>query len=140
MKYIALILVALGASVALAHSYLTRSSPSAGQTVRVMPKAVALEFSEPIETGFSIFKVYPLPASSNVNQTAADLRAKVLMLKDDADARADVGLVSQVSPAAKLELKLKDKLEPGRYVVMWRALSVDGHTTTDQFVFRYSSQ
>jgi copper resistance protein C len=140
MKRAALVLVTLIASVALAHSYLTRSSPSAGQTVRVMPKTVALEFSEPMEIGFSTFKVYALPTSSNVNQAAAELRAKVLMLKNDADARADAGWVSQVSPAAKLELKLKNKLEPGWYVVMWRALSVDGHTTTDQFVFRYSSR
>jgi copper resistance protein C len=140
MRRIAPIALALCTCVALAHSYLTGSSPNAGQTVRVMPKTVTLEFSAPVEVGFSTFKVYALANSSNVDQAAADLSTKVLPLKDDAAARADAGLVTQVSPAAKLELKLKDKLEPGWYVVMWRVLSVDGHVTTSRFVFEYASR
>ena len=137
MKHLVWLALLFASSFALAHSYLIRSSPRLGQTVRVMPKTVLLEFSEPLEINFSSFKVYALPASSDPQKAAADLSARVLSLKNDAEARADAGLVSNTSPAAQLELKLKEKLPSGWYVVMYRALSIDTHTTTDQFIFRY---
>jgi copper resistance protein C len=139
MKY-AVMMVSLLICTAFAHAYLMGSSPSAGQTVRVIPKTIMLEFGEPLEIGFSTFKVYALPASSDLKKTAEDLSAKMLLVKEDGAARADLGLVSSISPAARLELKLRTDLKPGWYVVMWRALSTDGHSTTDHFIFRYSSQ
>jgi hypothetical protein len=117
-----------------------RSTPEAGQTVTVMPKTVTLEFTEPLEVEFSSFKVYRLvlqAGETDVKAAAAKFAASVLPRKDDAPARADEGLIRTASSAARLELKLKDKLAPGWYVVMWRALSVDTHVTTDHFVFRY---
>ncbi len=137
MKYVVWLVVIFGSSFALAHSYLIRSTPKANQTIRVMPQTIQLEFSEPLELAFSSFKVYALPVSSNPQKTAEELSAKVLPLKNDAQARADLGLLSAVSPAAKLELKLKPQLPNGWYVVMYRVLSIDSHITTDQFVFRY---
>ena len=137
MKRAVWLTVLLLASSAWAHSYLVRSMPKAGQTVRVMPQTVQLEFSEPLEVNFSSFKIYALPASSNPQQAAIALRARVLALKNDTEARADASLVSNASPVARLELKLKDKLPSGWYVVMWRALSIDGHVTTDQFAFLF---
>lgn len=128
------------AGVALGHAYLARSTPAAGQTVTVAPKSVMLEFTEPLEMAFSTFKVYPLPlkaGETDVRAAAAKLAQEVLSRKDDAEARADQGLVSNASPATRLELKLKDKLMPGWYIVMWKALSVDTHVTTDHFAFRY---
>ena len=111
--------VALVSSLALAHSYLTRSVLSAGQTVAVIPSAVSLEFSAGLEVAFSSFKVYALPAgSSDVKVAAAKLTQRVLALKDDHSSRADLGLVSSASPAARLELTLKPKLIAGWYVVM----------------------
>ena len=128
-------------SFALAHSYLTRSTPSAGQTVTVMPSTVNLEFTEPLEVAFSGFKVYALPmkaGDSDVKAAAAKLTQQVLTLKDDALNRADLGLVSDASPAARLELTLKPKLAAGWYVVMWKALSIDSHVTSDFYAFRYA--
>ena len=132
--------VALVSSLALAHSYLTRSVLSAGQTVAVIPSAVSLEFSAGLEVAFSSFKVYALPmeaGSSDVKVAAAKLTQRVLALKDDHSSRADLGLVSSASPAARLELTLKPKLIAGWYAVMWKALSVDSHVTSDFYAFRY---
>ena len=137
MKHLVWLALIFASSLGLAHSYLIGSSPRLGQTVRVMPKTVLLEFSEALEVNFSSFKVYALPASSDPQKAATELSAKVLPLKNDGESRADLGLLSQVSPAAKLELKLKEKLPSGWYVVMYRVLSVDGHITTGQFAFKY---
>jgi copper resistance protein C len=137
MRYLVWLALLLASGVAFAHSYLIRSNPRLGQLVRVMPKTVTLEFSEPLEINFSSFKVYALPASSDPQKAAAELSAKVLPLKNDAATRADLGLVSNASPAAQLELKLKEKLPSGWYVVMYRVLSIDGHITTGQFAFKY---
>ena len=106
-----------------------------------MPKTVSLEFTEPLEIAFSSFKVYALPmktGDSDVKAAAAKLMQQVLSLKDDASNRADLGLVSTASPAAQLELTLKPKLLAGWYVVMWKALSIDSHVTSDFYAFRYS--
>lgn len=75
--------------------------------------------------------------SSDVKAAAVKLTQQVLMLKDDAPNRADPGLVSTASPAARLELTLKPKLAAGWYVVMWKALSIDSHVTSDFYAFRY---
>jgi copper resistance protein C len=126
-------------STTLAHSYLTRSNPSAGQTVTTTPATVILEFSEPLEVAFSNFKVYALPieaGNTDVKASAAKLVTRVLALKNDDAEKADLGLTSTASPASRLEVKLKPKLGAGWYVVMWRALSVDSHSTSDFFVFR----
>ena len=127
--------------VALAHSNLTRSAPTDGQTIASLPKTVALEFSEPLEIKFSAFKIYKLqtnPTDAKAASAAAQaLMDEVLEKKGDESARADDGLATDAPIAARLELKLKPKLEPGWYVVMWHVLSVDTHTTDDSLVFRY---
>jgi copper resistance protein C len=127
-------------SFALAHAYLARATPAAGQTISVLPKTVTLEFTEPLEMAFSTFRVYPLPmkaGDTDVKAAAQKLVEVMLTRKDDEALRADAGLVSTSSPATKLELKLKDTLSGGWYVVMWKALSVDTHVTTDHYAFRY---
>ena len=141
MKYWLLVATLLTGSLALAHSYLTRSTPSAGQTVTVMPSVINLEFSESLEVAFSSFKVYALlmkVGDSDVKAAAAKLTQQVLTLKDDALNRADLGLVSDASPAARLGIALKPKLAAGWYVVMWKALSIDSHVTSDFYAFRYT--
>jgi copper resistance protein C len=127
--------------VALAHSNLTRSTPADAQTIVVMPRTVALEFSEPLEVKFSAFKMYKLGTSATdvkaARQEADALVENALEKKGDEAARADDGLTTNVSRAARLEIKLKPNLTAGWYVVMWKVLSVDTHTGDDSIVFRY---
>ncbi len=129
------------AGVALAHSNLMQSVPADGQTIASLTKTVTLEFSEPLEVKFSVFKVYRLqtnPTDANAARKDAEaLMDEVLDKKGDESARADDGLATDVPSAARLQVKLKPRLQPGWYVVMWRALSVDTHTTDDWLVFRY---
>ena len=125
----------------LAHASLRSANPDRNTVVKAMPKTVTLEFTEPFEVRFSSFKVYRLDTKastiSEAQNEAQALLDRVIGLKDDLNARADQGTNLSDGTAARIELKLRDKLEPGYYVVMWRVLSVDTHTTEDYLVFRY---
>lgn len=127
--------------VAVAHSNLTRSTPADAQTVAALPKTVVLEFSEPLEVKFSVFKMYKLETTAtdakSARKDADALVGKVLEKRGDEAERADDGLATSVPTAARLEVKLKPNLTPGWYVVMWKVLSMDTHTSDDSIVFRY---
>ncbi len=128
--------------VVLAHSYLSSSSILANSILKTMPEHLRLEFSEPLELGFSSFKIYKLETKSTgekLKLEAQALVARVLALKNDLAKRADDCLETTASQAAVLKLKLKPNLKPGIYVVMYRVLSVDTHITQDFFTFSLSS-
>jgi copper resistance protein C len=130
--------------VVLAHSYLSDSSILANSILKAAPETLTLEFSEPLEIGFSSFKVYKLETKTTdgdkLKLEAQALTARVLALKNDLAKRADAGLETTASEAALIKLKLKSTLKSGIYVVMYRVLSVDTHITQDFFTFRISSK
>jgi copper resistance protein C len=130
------------AGVVLAHSYLSNSSILANSILKTMPDKLTLEFSEPLELGFSSFKIYKLETKSTgekLKLEAQALVARVLALKNDLAKRADAGLETTASEAAVVKLKLKPNQKSGIYVVMYRVLSVDTHITQDFFTFSLSS-
>ncbi len=131
------------AGVVLAHSFLSSSSIPANSILKTMPEHLTLEFTEPLEVGFSSFKVYKLETkTTNIDKLkleAQALVARVLALKNDLTKRADAGLETSASEAALVKLKLKANLRSGIYVVMYRVLSVDTHITQDFFTFSISS-
>jgi copper resistance protein C len=127
-------------NVALGHANLVASTPAAGATITLAPATATLSFSENLEAKFYIFKVYPLSAApqlwtqpAKLRQLASQLVPKVVNLKNDAVSRADLGPSVNGSNVA---LKLKP-LKPGPYVVLWKNLSVDGHTSQGFYVFVY---
>jgi copper resistance protein C len=58
----------------------------------------------------------------------------VLELTGDEAERVDTGMVEKET-SKTVTLNLKDGLEPGAYVVMWRVLSVDTHTVEGSLTF-----
>jgi methionine-rich copper-binding protein CopC len=137
---IVIILLAALSSVGLSHAYLRQSEPAAGTVVSELD-TITLEMTEAVELNFSTFKVYHLPDAPDAPRARLDaataLMRDVLMLRDDEDARSDLGLITQGRTSAEIEIALKDALEPGIYVVMWRVLSIDTHTTEDLLIFEY---
>jgi copper resistance protein C len=127
------------AGVVLAHSYLSNSSILANSILKTVPERLTLEFSEPLELGFSSFKVYKLETKTTdgakLKLEAQALVNKVLALKNDLAKRADDGLETTASEATVVKLKFKPNLKLGIYVVMYRVLSVDTHITQDFFTF-----
>jgi copper resistance protein C len=136
---IALVLTTLSSS-GLSHSYLRQSSPAAGEVVTAL-KTISLEMTEAVELNFSTFKVYHLPDAPEAPRArldaARELMREVLLLRDDENARADLGVITDRRTSVEIEIALRDALEPGVYVVMWRVLSTDTHTTEDLLIFEY---
>ncbi len=142
VKPFVLALTLVVAGVGSAHSELTSSTPADGETLQAAPSDVTLNYSEALETRFSIFKVYPLDAPKTdkpgesaenarlrTNGLAGQLASNVLETQDDEKVRADTGLQTDERTAETVTLPLKPDLSAGTYVVMWRVLSVDSHTT-----------
>ncbi len=128
----------------LAHAYLQDSVPASGSTVYEQPKELTLVMSEPIEITFSTFKVYPLETTPEMSQRDIVLAAKalmkeVLMLRGDEEIRLDTGILNEEKQSATITLDLKEDLVPSTYVVMWRLLSIDTHTTGDFTFFTYAN-
>ncbi|HLW47953.1 MAG TPA: copper resistance CopC family protein [bacterium] len=125
-----------------AHAFLNASVPAADSTVTAPLKEIKLTYSEPVEIRFSIFKLYKINAAPGADlhalHAAADaLFSQNLLKRGDEAARADAGLANTGGSSTDIVVRLRD-LEPGAYVLMWRALSVDTHTTQGSFVFVYT--
>jgi methionine-rich copper-binding protein CopC len=127
---------------ASAHAFLTGSAPATDSTVTSPLKEIRLSYSEPVEIRFSIFKVYRLGTAPGVglrtlHAAAADLVTADLLKRGDEADRSDAGVANTTRTSTDIVVRLKD-LDPGAYVLMWRALSVDTHTTQGSFVFVYA--
>lgn len=163
LKKLSLALLLVGAELALpglvaAHAEFERSSPGPAEIIEAAPEVVTLEFNAPIEVRFSVFKVYPLDVDANItadtvaaeagttatitggealrlNGLAGALVNDVIELRGDEAARADAGLVTRDGRSAVVTLALEPELPAGTYVVMWRVLAIDTHTTQGFYLF-----
>jgi copper transport protein len=105
------LLVVLLAAPAGAHSALEETSPAAGDALDASPGEVRLVFTESVEV-------------------------------DDGDVRVFDASASEVAggelqhPQGDIVILPLDELDPGGYVVTWRAISGDGHPITGGFTFR----
>jgi copper resistance protein C len=127
---------------ASAHAFLNASTPGADSVVGTAPKEVRLTYSEPVEIRFSAFKVYKIAAAPGsemrtLHAAADGLVAANLLKRGDEAARSDAGVANTTRTGADIVVRVKD-LEPGAYVLMWRVLSVDTHTTQGSFIFVYA--
>lgn len=131
-----------GAPQASAHAFLNAAAPSPDSVVHTPPREVRLSYSEPVEIRFSIFKVYRLSGGPGadvrtLHSAAGDLVSAALLKRGDESARSDAGVANTTRTSTDIVVRLKD-LEPGAYVLMWRVLSVDTHTTQGSFIFVYT--
>ena len=131
--------------LALAHAELKSSIPKAGSTIKEMPTAVQILFTEAVEVKLSTFKVYRLQASPEALQNPAQVRTlarrlfnQVLLSKNDAAKRWDNELKTLARTSRSITLGLKPNLKAGTYVVMWQNLSTDGHREKGFFVFSFT--
>lgn len=99
---IALILLAMIATTSSAHAILVKSDPPASSALRTAPKAVRLGFNEELDPKRSSLSVWD-SKNRRLGLGGIDL--------DDLDRKS---LVVRMNP-----------IGPGRYVVKWRAVSVD---------------
>jgi methionine-rich copper-binding protein CopC len=102
-----------GVSPALAHAFLQKAEPGVGSEVSERPRQVKIWFTEKLEGPLCRIQVF----------TAANREI------DQHDCRMD-----PQNPAL-LEVSLPPDLPSGSYQVVWKAVSVDTHTTTGKFMF-----
>jgi len=95
-----------------AHAYLVKSIPAQRATLYRAPAKIQLWFNERLERRYSSFTVSA--ADGNLVET----------IKSEID-----------SVDAKLIAATANSLPPGRYLIKFRVLSVDGHVVQDQFPF-----
>jgi methionine-rich copper-binding protein CopC len=95
---------------ASAHAFLDHADPRVGSKVGEAPAQVTLWFTEKLEPAFSTLKVL------------------------DANGR-EVDAHDGKVEAQRISVTIPGTLAPGKYRVVWRALSVDTHVTNGEFTF-----
>ena len=96
-----------------AHGHLVRARPGPGDTIRVAPRTLRLQFSEAPELAMSSIRL--------VDVQGRDIR--LLPLRIDADS------------ARVLIADIPELLAPGRYTVRWQMAGRDGHPMHGQYDF-----
>ncbi len=106
----AVLALAAQAPPAGAHAFLDHADPRVGSTVARSPAEVTVWFTEKLEPAFSTLKV------------------------QDASGK-DVDAHDRKVAGPRMRVSIPAALAPGKYRVVWRALSVDTHVTDGQFTF-----
>ena len=117
MRYISilallLLLLCVDIGAAHAHAFLDHADPRVGNTVKSPPRAVALWFTQNLESAFSTVEVLDANGSQmNAGKASVDTNDRKLL---------------------RVPVKA---LPAGTYTVKWHVLSVDTHTTEGNFTF-----
>jgi copper resistance protein C len=109
---LAIAAVGLVGATTLRHTHLVKSSPAAGDTVRVAPREIHLWFSERPEVPFT----------------------SVTLLGTDS-VKLAVGKTAAAADSLEVAVPLPAELAPGNYTVLWRTASQDGHAARGRFEF-----
>jgi methionine-rich copper-binding protein CopC len=112
MRIVSGLVLALAATVVLAHAHLKKAVPADGAAVGPPPASVVLSFSEP-----------------------ATLTACWIQ-KGDGARQKITGLATR--PALEISVPVP-KLEAGTYVLSWRVVGDDGHVLPGQIHFTVTS-
>ena len=76
-------LLLLGAGLAFAHAELETATPAQNSTVTTLPNEITLNFSEAVEVGFSLFKVYKLDETALAETTAETAETTTAATQDE---------------------------------------------------------
>ena len=108
---------ALASAPAAKHVHLVRTDPMADSTVRVLPRAIRLWFSAPVQ----------------ISVTTVRLTGPDGIAVATAPAKMGEGLNAPVIAEVQCFLK------PGRQSVAWRTMSRDGHAESGTFHFHIAA-
>lgn len=117
MSICVFLLIAFPATV-LAHAKLMRSAPQSGKKV-ASPEKVELWFNELLDGQFNSIEIFSATEANSTSHTNLAIGKP------------------EVDPKDKTHLSIAVKtLEPGKYFVDWRVLSLDGHSAPGRFQFQ----
>ena len=95
-----------------AHAFIDHAEPAVGSQIHVAPTQVKIWFTEKLEPALSKIQVF-------------DISGQEIDKRDVKIDQSNGALLTVSLPA----------LKPGKYKVLWRAVSVDTHMTTGNFTF-----
>jgi copper resistance protein C len=98
--------------VSLAHAFVDHAEPAVGSQIHSAPIQVKIWFTEKLEPTLSKIQVF-------------DSSGQEIDKRDVKIDQSNAVLLTVSLPA----------LKPGKYKVVWRAVSVDTHVTTGNFMF-----
>jgi copper resistance protein C len=98
--------------VSLAHAFVDHTEPAVGSQIHSAPTQVKIWFTEKLEPALSKIQVF-------------DISGQEIDKRDVKIDQSNAALMTVSLPV----------LKPGKYKVMWRAVSVDTHVTTGNFMF-----
>ncbi len=110
ISYIFLLL--LIPAMAYPHVYLLECSPEQDSVLKTSPEKVRITFVGNIEPFFSKIEVF--------DQNGKKASKKKMKFFED---------------NTIMEVELQDNLEPGKYTVKWKCMSLDGHKQTGEYTF-----
>ncbi|HEX7003506.1 MAG TPA: copper resistance CopC family protein [Trueperaceae bacterium] len=124
--------------LAAAHADLLAAEPADRTVVRSATTEASLRFSEPVEVTFSRFELYrlaeeapPGEPSEREWQRLSGLAAVLLTEGGSelrsAEARVETTISTGERRSDSITITWEEPLEPGVYVLAWRALSIDTH-------------
>ena len=117
-RFVAALAAAMAMSLepgAQAHAFLDNATPKVGAVVAEAPKAIRMQFTQPIEPAFS----------------------RIHLFTQDGKAIETGPAAADPSDPTQLIAPIVGALSPGRYDVRWDVLSVDTHRTNGHFPFTY---
>lgn len=109
LRVITCLAIACSAEPSFAHAFLNHADPAAGSTVAPAPKKVVLMFSEKLE-----------PALSGAEVT------------DQSGRNVEAGAAVTLGKSLSVSLR---PLPPGKYRVVWHAVSLDTHRSEGAYSF-----
>jgi len=114
LRFVLLLVLMTCGSAVFAHAKYERSDPGRRSVVTRSPEVIKIWFSEQLEPAYSTIVIKTKAGDSVTDEKA---------------------FVANDGTGKLLVLKLP-KLEPGKYSVFYRVLSVDGHIVDSKFKFR----
>ena len=129
MKYLISFAIFMMASFSLAHSPLTSMAPQDGSSLTKAPSQLELVFKSPAK--LIKFEMIRLSGDSNISvleSLFADYEGDDITLDGDFLMKVTEEHVIALPP-----------LKNGHYLVIWRALGVDGHVIKGNFSFKVIS-
>lgn len=111
---VAVSLLLIPAPHAYAHAQFATSFPAKNKVINKAPQLVWIEFDD---------NLIEFPSESDNKLTVLDSKNR----------RVDLG--ATIVGGARISIKIKSKLNPGRYLVKYRVVSGDGHPVRGEYSF-----
>lgn len=131
---VAAILAVMSLGLTHAHATLADSNPSDGESIAASTNQVTLTFVEPIEAGFSLFRMFSIDPLELDDPNQTEMHWHTYLQSRNTQTEITDITISSTDPAT-ITISWPQQLAPGSYLVVWRVLSIDTHISNGYLRF-----